>query len=101
MNSYRYSGNIKSGLFILGIILIIGLLTYTRQLIDELRDDNREIVRLYAEIIANTVKDENDTNLDFVFDNIIRKVFYRTRSIRIRISDNLIYSFRIIILRNV
>ena len=74
MNSYRYSGNIKSGLFILGIILIIGLLTYTRQLIDELRHDNREIVRLYAEIIANTVKDENDTNLDFVFDNIIRKV---------------------------
>jgi len=74
VNSYRHSGNIKSGLFILGIILIIGLLTYTRQLIDELRHDNREIVRLYAEIIANTVKDENDTNLDFVFDNIIRKV---------------------------
>tara|TARA_Y100000590_G_scaffold365941_1_gene425030 strand:- start:1577 stop:2740 length:1164 start_codon:yes stop_codon:yes gene_type:complete len=74
VNTYRYSGNIKSGLFILGIILIIGLLTYTRQLIDELRHDNREIVRLYAEIIANTVQDENDTNLDFVFDNIIRKV---------------------------
>ena len=74
MNLYRHTGNIKSGLFILGIILIIGLLTYTRHLIDELREDNREIVRLYAEIIANTVQDENDTNLDFVFDNIIRKV---------------------------
>ena len=70
MNLYRHTGNIKSGLFILGIILIIGLLTYTRHLIDELREDNREIVRLYAEIIANTVQDENDTNLDFVFDNI-------------------------------
>lgn len=74
MNLYRHTGNIKSGLFILGNILIIGLLTYTRHLIDELREDNREIVRLYAEIIANTVQDENDTNLDFVFDNIIRKV---------------------------
>ena len=74
MNLYRHTGNIKSGLFILGIILIIGLLSYTRHLIDELREDNREIVRLYAEIIANTVQDESDTNLDFVFDNIIRKV---------------------------
>jgi len=74
MNLYRHTGNIKSGLFILGISLIIGLLTYSRYLIGELREDNREIVRLYAEIIANTVQDENDTNLDFVFDNIIKKV---------------------------
>ena len=74
MHQYQYSGNIKSALFILGIFLIIGLLSYTRQLINELRDDNREIVRLYAELIASTVQDENDTNLNFVFDNIIKKV---------------------------
>ena len=74
MSSYRHAGNIKAGLFLLGILLIIGLLYYTRYLADELRKDNREIVQLYAEIIAETVKDESDKNLDFVFDHIIRKV---------------------------
>ena len=74
MSSYRHAGNIKAGLFLLGILLIIGLLYYTRYLADELRKDNREIVQLYAEIIAETVKDESDKNLDFVFDHIIRKL---------------------------
>ena len=32
MNLYRHTGNIKAGLFILGIGLVIGLLTYTRLL---------------------------------------------------------------------
>ena len=71
---YRHTGNIKAGLFIIGITLIISLLTYTKNLINGLRSDNREIVQLYAEIIANAVQDENDTNLDFIFDNIIKKV---------------------------
>ena len=71
---YRHSGNIKAGLFILGIILVLGLLTYNQILIKELRNDNREIVRLYSNIIANVIRDENDTNLDFVFENIIQKV---------------------------
>jgi len=74
MKLYRHTGNIKAGLFILGIGLIIVLLTYTQSLVSELRNDNREIVRLYAEIIANTVQDDNDANLDFVFENIITKV---------------------------
>ena len=74
MKQYRHTGNIKTALFIIGIALVIGLLTYTKILINELRSDNRAIVRVYAEIIANAVKDENDKNLDFIFDNIIKKV---------------------------
>ena len=74
MNLYKHTGNIKAGLFILGIGLIIGLLAYTQSLVKELRNENRQVVRMYAEIIAGTVQDDNDTNLDFVFDNIIRKV---------------------------
>ena len=74
MKHYRHTGNIKTALFIIGIALVIGLLTYTKILINELRSDNRAIVRVYAEIIANAVKDENDKNLDFIFDNIIKKV---------------------------
>ena len=71
---YRYSGNIKAGLFILGVILVLGLLAYNQILIKELRNDNREIVRLYSNIIANVIQDDSDTNLDFVFENIIQKV---------------------------
>jgi len=74
MKHYRHTGNIKIALFIIGIALVISLLTYTKILINELRSDNRAIVRVYAEIIANAIKDENDKNLDFIFDNIIKKV---------------------------
>ena len=74
MNLYKHTGNIKAGLFILGIGLIIGLLAYTQSLVKELRNENRQVVRMYAEIIAGTVQDDNDANLDFIFDNIIRKV---------------------------
>ena len=74
MKQYRHTGNIKSGLFILGIILISSLLIYTQSLVNRLRVDSRQIVTLYAEIIANTVSQPDDSNLDFVFENIIQKV---------------------------
>ena len=74
MKLYRNAGNIKSGLFILGIILVVLLLGYTQVLINELRKDNREVVRLYASFIANIVQDDNETNLNFIFENVIKKV---------------------------
>ena len=74
MRLYRHAGNIKAGLFTLGVILVICLLAYTQILVNELRKDKREIVRLYEGLIANVVKDDNDANLDFIFENIIKKV---------------------------
>ena len=74
MKLYHHAGNIKAGLFILGIALVIGLLAYTQLLVKNLRQDNREIVGLYASLIANIVKEDNDQNLDFIFENIIQKV---------------------------
>ena len=53
---------------------MIGLLAYTQILVNQLIRDNRSIVRLYAGLIANVVEDENDTNLDYIFENIIQKV---------------------------
>ena len=73
MDFLKYTSNIKAGLFLLGFVLIIFLLSYTQGIVNELRNDNGEIVKLYAEIIAETISDENDTNLDFVFDEIIQK----------------------------
>ena len=74
MRRYNHVINIKASLFIFGIVLIILFLSYTRALINELRNDNKEIVRLYAGMIADVVKDDSDVNLDFVFENIIKKV---------------------------
>ena len=74
MKLYKNAGNIKSGLFILGIFFVILLLGYTQVLVNELRRDNREVVRLYASFIANIVQDENETNLNFIFENVIKKV---------------------------
>ena len=73
MDLLKHSSNIKAALFLLGFILVIFLFTYTQGIVNELRKDNGEIVKLYAEIIAQTISDENDTNLDFVFDEIIQK----------------------------
>ena len=74
MKLYHHAGNIKAGLFILGVALVIGLLAYTQFLVKNLREDSREIVRLYASLIANVVQEDNDQNLDFIFENIIQKV---------------------------
>ena len=73
-NSYRYVGNIKGFIFLAGVFLVIGLLSYTSFLSRELRKDNREVVKLYAEIIAGTVNDDSNSNIDFIFENIIKKV---------------------------
>ncbi len=74
MKIYKHSTNIKGGLILLGVVLISSLLMYSQSIVNKLRNDNREIVQLYAEIIAATVKDESDANLSFVFDEIIKKV---------------------------
>ena len=72
-NNYRYVGNIKGFIFLVGVFLVIGLFSYTGFLSRELREDNREVVKLYAEIIAGAVNDDSNSNIDFIFENIIKK----------------------------
>ena len=74
MSHYRTISNIKIALITIGLVLIIGLLAYSNSIVNQLRDDNREIVKVYSEIIAKTVNEESDANLSFVFDEIIKKV---------------------------
>ena len=73
-NNYRYVGNIKGFIFLAGVFLVIGLFSYTSFLSRELREDNRAVVKLYAEIIAKAVNDDSNSNIDFIFENIIKKV---------------------------
>jgi signal transduction histidine kinase len=74
MNNFESNANIKLALFIFGLLLILGLLAYSNFLVNQLRNDNRQIVKIYSEIIAKTVNEDSDTNLNFVFDEIIKKI---------------------------
>ena len=51
-----------------------GAIFYSNSIVSQLRDDNRQIVTVYSRIIANTINEESDANLCFVFDEIIKKV---------------------------
>ena len=77
MNNYRANANIRLGLFIFGLLLILGLIVYSNFLVNQLRSENKEIVKMYSEIIAKTVNEDSDTNLNFVFDEIIKKIYLR------------------------
>jgi len=74
MNNFKSNANIKLALFIFGLLLILGLLAYSNFLVNQLRNDNRQIVKIYSEIIAKTVNEDSDANLNFVFDEIIKKI---------------------------
>lgn len=76
MNWYKYSVNIKAGLFIIGIIIVSAFVIFTQKIVKDLREDNREIVQLYAEIIAGVATDDDDESLNFIFENIIQKVSF-------------------------
>ena len=63
MKLYNHTANIKAGLFILGVSLVVGLLAYTQRLVNNLREDNKEIVRLYAGLIANVVQEDKNGSI--------------------------------------
>ena len=64
MKLYNHTANIKAGLFILGVSLVVGLLAYTQRLVNNLREDNKKI-------IFNKIKFINIKKKDF--NNIIKQ----------------------------
>jgi len=74
VTSFRYSTNIKVGLLLIGFLLFTGFLFYSKWIVESLREENRNIVQMYSEIIAEAVKSETDENLNFIFDKIITQI---------------------------
>ena len=58
----------KAGLFLLGLFLVFSLLMYSNWIVNKLREDNREIVKIYSEIIAKTLNETSSSDLGFVFN---------------------------------
>ena len=78
MKKYTYSSKIKISLLFFGLTLMAGAIFYSNYIVSQLRDDNRQIVTVYSRIIANTINEESDANLGFVFDEIIKKVQFNS-----------------------
>ncbi len=74
MRIYRQAGNIKAALFLGGFILIACLFIYTQSIINDLRDESRKTVSIYAQLVATGVTSAGDSELDFIFREIIQKV---------------------------
>jgi len=67
--------NIKLALVIIGALIAIGTLFYTRDLVDKLQERERRTVQLYAhslEFAANSETFNNDVT--FIFQNIIQRI---------------------------
>ncbi len=76
MKLYRQAGNIKAGLFLGAVLLIVGLFVYTQSIIDRLRDENRETVSLHAKLFAKGISEAEGDELDFVFREIIQPISF-------------------------
>lgn len=74
MNSYKSAGRLKAIFFILGIILVLSALVYTQSLVNRLRDDIREYLNFYADVFAEEATDFNNTDSEFLFEEIIQGI---------------------------
>ena len=68
----------KAGLFLLGLFLVFSLLMYSNWIVNKLREDNREIVKIYSEIIAKSLNETSSSDLGFVFNEIIQKYNFQS-----------------------
>ncbi len=75
MNRFLYpsSGRFKGFLFLSAVALIFVLLFYTKNIVEDLRDESRSIIEFYANLYARAASTESDADLSFIFDEIIRR----------------------------
>lgn len=66
---------IKLTLLFLALIIALGTLFYTNNLVNKLQEKDRQIVELYAKGLEYVVNvEDNTSNLTFIFENIIKPI---------------------------
>lgn len=70
---YRYAGRLKVFLFIAAVAIILGLLWHSYQIVNGLRAEARNILLFYAQFYARAANEADDTSLNFIFDQIIKR----------------------------
>ena len=74
---YNRKGNVKSLLFLTGIILIISGLWYSQRLVDILEEKATEYLRFRIKVFENNINNPNfNTNIDFLFSDVIQGADY-------------------------
>ena len=72
------SANIKIGLLVTAVIIVLGTLFYTQHLVDQLLKKEHDVALLYAhslEFIANSPMDQSDqSDYGFVFSEVIGSI---------------------------
>lgn len=70
---YRLSDQFNLLLFTIAIILILILLYYSQTIVHDLRAQSRTILEFYAQIHSHAAAENDSTNINFLFENIIQK----------------------------
>ncbi|MGH7493921.1 MAG: sensor histidine kinase [bacterium] len=70
---YRYAGRLKVFLFVTAVAIILGLLWHSHQIVTGLRAEARNILLFYAQFYARAANEADDTSLNFIFDQIIKR----------------------------
>jgi len=73
MRWYQFSRHFKSIFFAVAVLIILVLLIYTQQLVEQLRDEARHILEFYARMYARAASSENSADVGFIFDEIIKR----------------------------
>jgi signal transduction histidine kinase len=68
------TANFKIFLLIIAIAIVVGMLFYSRNMINQLLAKEREIVDLYARSIEYVASEKSTGDISFVFDEIIRTI---------------------------
>ena len=76
MKLYRQAGNIKAGLFLVALLLIVGLFIYTQGIIEKLREENRETVSFHVKLFVKGIAEAEGKELDFIFREIIQPISF-------------------------
>lgn len=75
-NVYRFSGNFKSFLFVLAILITFGFLYYTQLLVGDLQQQTREFQKLRVAIFEENINAEDAGDINFFFREIIQNTDY-------------------------
>jgi signal transduction histidine kinase len=73
-NPYRLTVGFKASLFVGAILIIFAVLFYTQHILEQLRDNSRRIVRVYAQMISRIGQEDPEAEYNFIFDEVIRRI---------------------------
>ncbi len=76
INFYKVKSRFKGLLFIFAILMIVLLLLYNYRIVNDLRKESRQILLFYAKQYASAASDESNTNLNFIFEQIILRTSF-------------------------